>query len=240
MTVRARRGGWTVASRPSVRRLPAWSAGLAGLAGLLGASCAHPARGPADTLAGFGAALEKSDYAAAYALMSADYRQRMPLADFRAQLEAAGAEVPAAARRLRQAAPRTPMRIEVEVDLGDKLALVLEDGQWRVAGQPFDPYAQKSPRAALRSFIRALEARRYDVVLRLVPNRYRAGVNADKMRDYWEGARRAENQKLLERLRQNVDAPIVETGDEARMPYGDDFEVKFAREDGLWKISDPD
>jgi hypothetical protein len=32
----------------------------------------------------------------------------------------------------------------------------------------------------------------------------------------------------------------VETGDEARMPYGERAEVVFVKEDGRWKIEDPD
>ena len=81
--------------------------------------------------------------------------------------------------------------------------------------------------------MRAVELRRYDVVLRLIPNRYRAAASPDKLRAYWEGARKPENQKLLKNLRGNI-------GDEARMPYGENAEVRFVREDGLWKVEDLD
>jgi hypothetical protein len=201
-----------------------------------GAGCAHSRSGPAAALADFGAAVDRKDYAAAYGLMSADYRKRTTFSDFRQELEAGGDEVQIVARRLRDDAARTPLQIDVEVDLGEKLTLVLEAGQWRVAAQPFDFFAQRTPRAALRTFVRAIEHARYDAALRLVPNRYRIGVTVEKLRDYWEGERRADNQKLLKRLRDNVNAPIVETGDEARMPYGETSEVRFIREDGLWKV----
>jgi hypothetical protein len=206
-------------------------------------ACAHRAEAPGDTLAAFGGAVERKDYATAYGLTSAEFRKRVPFAAFQAELEAGGADAQALGRRLREGASTAPLRAEVDVDLGEKLPLVYEGGGWRVDGQPFEIWSQKSPRAALRSFVRALERRRYDVALRLVPNRYRQGLSVEKLRDYWEGTdRKADNAQLLERLRAAVAAgvPIVEVGDEAHMPYGDKSEVRFVREDGAWKIEDPD
>jgi hypothetical protein len=202
------------------------------------AACAHPQRGPAEALSDFGAAVDHKDYAAAYALMTADYRKRVSFEDFRRDLDGGGAEVQAAARRLRNEAARTPLQIDVDLDLGQRLTLVLEAGQWRVAAHPFDLYDQTTPRAALRSFVRAAETGRYDALLRLTPNRYRVAVTVQKLRDYWEGEHKAENRKRLAELRASIGAPIVETGDEARMPYGDNSEARFVREDGLWKIEE--
>lgn len=206
------------------------------------AGCAHRAESPTDTLTAFGAAVEKKDYAAAYALTSAELRQRVPFETFKATLEAGGEEAQALGRRLRVGALKVPLHAEVDVDLGEKLPLVYEGGRWRVDGQPFETWSQKTPRAALLSFVRALSRHRYDVALRLVPNRYRPGLSAEKLRDYWEGDKKAENGQLLDRLRAAVAAgtPIVELGDEAHMPYGDRYEVRFVREDGAWKIEDPD
>jgi hypothetical protein len=205
-------------------------------------ACAHRAEAPAETLASFGAAVERKDYEGAYALTSSDFRKRVPFAAFRAELEAGGADAQALGRRLREGAGRAPLRVEVDVDLGEKLPLVYDGGRWRVDGQPFELWSQRTPRAALRSFVRALERRRYDVALRLVPNRYRPGLTIEKLREYWEGDRKAENGQLLARLRTAVSAgsPIVEVGDEAHMPYGERYEVRFVREDGTWKIEDPD
>jgi hypothetical protein len=206
------------------------------------AGCAHRADAPSETLAAFGAAVEKKDYAAAYALTSSELRQRVPFDAFRAALEAGGDDAQALGKRLREGALKAPLHAEVDVDLGEKLPLVFEGGRWRIDGQPFETWSQKTPRAALVSFVRALTRRRYDVALRLVPNRYRPGLSAEKLRDYWEGEQKTENAQLLDRLRAAVaaGAPIVELGDEAHMPYGDRYEVRFVREDGTWKIEDPD
>ena len=203
-----------------------------------GAACAHAQRGPAEVLSDFGAAVDRKDYAAAYGLMAADYRRRTPFDDFRRQLDGGGPEVQTIAHRLKDEGARTPLQIDVEVDLGQKVALILEGGQWRVAAHPFDLYAQQTPRAALRSFVRAVELGRYDALLRLIPNRYRVAVTVEKLRDYWEGEHKSENRKLLKELRANIGAPIVETGDEARMPFGENSEARFLREDGRWKVED--
>jgi hypothetical protein len=212
-------------------------AGLLLLAGAA-AACAHPQRGPADAISDFGAAVDRKDYTGAYAMMTADYRKRVTFEDFRRDLDGGGADVQAVARRLEDPSARTPLQIDVDVDLGQRLTLVLEGGQWRVAAHPFDLYEQTTPRAALRAFVRAVELGRYDALLRLTPNRYRVAVTVQKLRDYWEGELKAENRKRLAELRANIGAPIVETGDEARMPYGDNSEARFIREDGIWKVED--
>jgi hypothetical protein len=212
----------------------------AALAALVTVSCAAKAPGPSETLAAFGGAVERKDYATAYSLTSAEYRARVPLAAFRSQLEAGGTDAQTGGRNLREAAGRGKLRVEVDLDLGERLPLVEEGGVWRVDGNPLDPWSQATPRAALRSFVRALEQRRYDVVLRLCPGRARAGLTAETLRAAWEGPDRENNARLLAQLRAAIRAPIAESGAEARMPYGDRAEVRFVREDGQWKIEDPD
>jgi hypothetical protein len=215
-----------------------FSAALAVVAALAG--CATRVAGPGDTLAAFGAALERQDFDAAYALTSAAYRARVPLAAFRASLEEGGADTQTLGRELRTDAARKPARVELEVDGGSTVTLVEEGGAWRVDGPSVEPWSQRTPRAALRSFVRALELRRYDIVLRLAPTARRPTLTADGLRAYWEGERKGDNDRLLARLRAALGAPIVEAGDEARMPYGERAEVHFTREDGLWKIEDLD
>jgi hypothetical protein len=210
------------------------------LLGVLAPACARRAPGPADTLAAYGAAVERRDDAAAYALTSDGFRARVPLAAFRAELDAGGDETRALGKQLRTDAARHPPRVELELDLGETVSLVEEGGRFRVDGAPLDPWSQKTPRAALRTFIRALERGRYDIVLRLCPARRRAGLTAGALREAWEGARKEQNAQLLARLRAAIRTPIVELGDEARLPYGEHDELRFVREDALWKIEDPD
>jgi hypothetical protein len=204
-----------------------------------GLACAHQPEGPAATVQQFGAALGRGDLRAAYALTSADFQQRTPYEAFAAGLGANPNDTAGLGRRIGEQAARIPPRVEVQLAQGDVLALVLEAGRWRVDGPMPEPWGQRTPRAALRTFVRALGERRYDVVLRLVPRHHRVDLTADKLRHYWE-SHQEETRGLLSRLQAAVNAPIVESGDEAHMPYGPEQEVVFVREDGVWRIEDPD
>jgi hypothetical protein len=203
-------------------------------------ACAHAPQSPGAAAAAFGAAIARGDTRAAYALTSAEFRKRTPFEAFAASLGADPAAAKAFGGRLDGEAARLPARVELRLSTGEPITLVAEDGAWRVDGPAFDPWGQATPRAALRTFIRALDERRYDVLLRLAPNRYRGDLSADKLRQYWEEERKDDHLALLARLRAAADAPIVESGDEAHMPYGPEQEVRFVREDGRWKVASPD
>ena len=191
-------------------------------------------------MASFGAALARGDLRAAYQLTSVAFQRRMPYEAFAAGLAAAGAEPAALGQRLVAEAGAVAPRVEVTLELGEQVPLVLEGGRWRIDGPVYEAWGQATPRAAVRTFIRALDARRYDVVLRLVPDRYRAGLSADRLRTFWEGDHKEQHQALLARLRAAAQAPLTETGDEARLLVAPDRVVRLVREAGLWKIEDPD
>ena len=202
-------------------------------------ACGHKPEGPAATLQELGAALARGDFRAAYALTSADFQKRTPYDAFVASLSANGADTRALGKRIGEQAARVPPRVDIQLAQGEPLSLVLEEGRWRVDGPLPDPWSQRTARSALRTFVRALGERRYDIVLRLVPRRHRIDLTTDKLRQYWE-AHQEETRTLLSRLQASLGAPIVETGDEAHMPYGPEQEVVFVREDGVWRIEDPD
>jgi hypothetical protein len=213
---------------------------LAFAVAVAGLACARSSATPGATLSALGAALERKDYDAAYALTSADFRARVPREAFRAELDEAGPDTQALGRRLR-ATVSGRLAATVELAPGEPVILVEDGGRWLIDDPSvFEPWSQRTPRAALRSFVHALERRRYDVVLRLCPTSRRASLSIDVLRAYWEGEHQADNAQLLARLRAALGAPIVETGDEARLPYGQGSEVRLVREDGLWKIEDPD
>jgi hypothetical protein len=203
-------------------------------------ACAHGAEAPAAAASAFGAALTRGDTKGAYALTSADFRKRTPYEAFAAGLAVDPAAAKAFGGRLATEAPHLPARVELTLPTGEPVALVVEDGHWRIDGPAFDPWGQGTPRAALRTFIRALDERRYDILLRLAPNRYRGELSVDRLRQYWEEQRKDDHLALLARLRAAAAAPIVQSGDEAHMPYGPEQEVRFVREDARWKVESPD
>jgi hypothetical protein len=210
------------------------------LIGGLALGCAQRAAAPAGAIEAYAAAVERKDYPAAYGLMSASFRQRVTLAEFRRQVEPDAVELGADARSLRESADRWTRRATVALPGDERVSLVREGGGWRLEGPPLEAYGQGTPRAALRSFVRAVENRRYDVLARLAPARFRAAVTAEKLRAFWEGAASAPNRGFLRELRLNLGARIAEEGDEAFMTYGSGRQVRFVREDGSWRIESPE
>ena len=212
-----------------------------GLVVVLGlAACAHRPEEPAATMASFGAALARGDLRSAYELTSVAFQRRMPYEAFAAALTAARAEPAALGRRLVTEAGAVAPRVVVTLALGEEVPLVLEGDRWRIDGPVYEAWGQATPRAAVQTFIRALDAHRYDIVLRLVPDRYRAGLSADRLRVFWEGDHKEEHQALLARIRAAAHGPLAETGDEARLLVAPDRVVRLVREAGQWKIEDPD
>jgi hypothetical protein len=59
---------------------------------------------------------------------------------------------------------------------GEELLLVFEGGRWRLDAAAVDLYGQATPRQALVGFLRAFERRRYDVIMRYVPDAEKEGL----------------------------------------------------------------
>ena len=219
------------------------SPGLLGaaLAAILALGCgAGRSNAPEATLDRFAHALRFEDYEDAYALLAAPYRAQVPYDEFVRRVRESPDEVTTLLALLASLDAPADVTAELRYGEGEALRMVLENGEWRIEGNVVDFYDQSTPRAALRSFVRAMERRRYDVVLRFVPRADLEGRSEERMRAAWESESRAEIERLLESLRASLDNPIEEVGDRATMAYGQRYTVQFLREDGVWKIEDPD
>jgi hypothetical protein len=195
---------------------------------------------PQATVRSFATALNEARFADAYALMSAEYRDRVSYEQFEKQLNEDRRET----MDIGHALSRTQTQVQQEAVLryGDQneLRLRQESGRWLLADNPIALYDQSTPRAALAAFVNAMERRRYDIVMRLVPKADKEGVTAERMEESWRGEGREEVERMLENLRSHLQDPIEVIGSHATMPYGDRLRVEFVLEDGAWKIADPE
>ncbi|HEX3478286.1 MAG TPA: hypothetical protein VHT91_24865 [Kofleriaceae bacterium] len=224
-----------------MRGRPAGSVVLGLVLGILGltAACAR-GTGPDQTLDRYSIALKNHDFAAAYDLMSSGFRVKISREDYVRTMRDNAREVNETADRLRGKKGSMEVSAEFEYGLGDTMRLVQEDGQWRIATYPLGFYDQSTPKAALRSFIRAYRLERWEVMLRFVPNSYREKMNAEKMKAQFTGPSHEQMESLINTLEANVDEPITERGNDARMSYGEHSTVQFLKEDGAWKLKDLD
>lgn len=179
----------------------------------------------------------------AYRLLSAETRRTLSYEQFEHLAHEHQDEIRETVRWLEQVDPTAPVTARIELPSGETITLIQENGQWRLDPTVLDFYGQHTPRQALRSFVRALERRRYDVLLRFVPRRLAQGLTAETLRQAWERGSEAEDvQRMLTALRQSLDNPIEVVGTRATMQYGPGgrYIAQLVREDGVWKIEDPD
>lgn len=207
---------------------------------LAAAAACSRGKGPGQTLDRYGRALKNHDFGAAYDLMSSSFRGKVSREDYVRMMRDNPREVDETAERLRGKRGSMEVSAEFEYGLGDAMRLVQENGRWKIATNPMGFYDQSSPKAALRSFIRAYRLERWDVMLRFVPNAYREKMDAEKMKAQFTGPSREQIETLMNMLENNVDEPIIERNNDARMSYGERFTVQFVKEDSAWKLKDLD
>lgn len=198
------------------------------------------AEDPGSVLRAYGRALQDGQADEAYRLLSDESRRGTSLEAFRRMVKDNPEEVREMGRALQR--PTTPPVVTalLTAPSGQELRLVLEGGRWRVDATAVDLYAQDTPRHAVAAFVRALERKRYDVLLRFVPDGHKEGLDAAKLKTAWEGDDKEEMAQVLSALKQALpSASIEETGERATLPYGAGT-LQLVREHGVWKIEDFD
>ncbi len=192
-------------------------------------------RSPDETLRRYLDAVRGGRVDEAYTLMSESYRRDHDRAAFERALREHRPDVERAVALLSRGAA-VELRAEARAGDGETLPLVVEGGQWRVAADPLDFYPQGTPAEALRSFIRAVERRRWDVVLRFVPAQDRRAVTIEQLRSRWEGDKRAEIAEEIAEVRAHLGEPLEVSSDAARLPLGERREARLVREEGAWRV----
>ncbi|HEY6039192.1 MAG TPA: hypothetical protein VIV58_33145, partial [Kofleriaceae bacterium] len=143
--------------------------------------------GPSQTLDRYGRALKNHDFGESYDQMSSSFRSKVSRDDYVRMMRDNPREVDETADRLRGKHGNLEVSADFEYGLGDQMRLVQEDGHWKVATNPLAFYDQSTPKAALRSFLRAYRLERWDVMLRFVPNAYREKMDPAKMKMQFTG-----------------------------------------------------
>jgi len=133
-------------------------------------------QGPSDTLRSYAQALEQGRVDDAYHLLSDEAKRSLSLEAFRRAVKENPADAVEIARALSRPATDPVVTATVTVPNGEELLLVYEGGRWRIDASAVDLYGQATPRQAIMGFLRAFERKRYDVILRYVPDAEREGV----------------------------------------------------------------
>ncbi len=202
-------------------------------------------RSPRSALDQYAEALEQGRVKDAYALLSREAKRSIPYAAFVRMLRDNPSEIKALAEAL--ARPSSPPLVTAMVTApnGETLLLVYEDGAWKIDGSAVDLYSQSTPEAAVVAFIRAYENKRYDVLMRFVPEGAKRGdakgpaLDVARLQTAWEGEQKEEMDRLTQALRAALPTAKFELiGNRATMAYGAGGTVEFLRENGVWKIED--
>jgi hypothetical protein len=222
-------------------------------------------QGPSDALRSYARALEQGRVDDAYRLLSDEAKRSMSLEAFRRAVTENPREVTEIARAIGRPTADPIVSATVTMPNGEELLLVYEGGRWRIDAAAVDLYGQATPRQALVGFLRAFERKRYDMVLRYVPDAEKEGLHGlegrpaegappkaegaaadesakltpEKLKAAWEGPQKEQITRIVVAVKAALPtATIEETGDSAAMSYGAGGTVAFVREHGLWKIKD--
>jgi hypothetical protein len=133
-------------------------------------------QGPSDTLRAYAAALEQGRVDDAYHLLSDDAKRTLSLEAFRRAVKENPQDIAEIAHALARPASDPVVTATATMPSGDELVLLFEGGRWRIDASAVDLYGQTTPRQAILGFLRAFERKRYDVILRYVPDAEREGL----------------------------------------------------------------
>lgn len=212
---------------------------LVSLASIPGCGSSREPATPHDALQAYARALEKGKTRDAYALLSDGAQKSMPFETFERMVKENPEDVKAIARALLRPSGAAQVSATVTAPDGQTLLLRFENGKWRVDRSAIDLYAQDTPEAALATFVRAFENKRYDVLLRFVPDSKREGLDRDKLRIAFEGEQREEVQRISQAIKAALPTATIERlDDRATMSYGAGGTVELLREHGIWKIEE--
>lgn len=206
--------------------------------------CGGSLQNPHSTLRAYASAVEGGDAEEAYALLSTEAKRSLSLDAFRRMVRDNPAEAKDLARALARPSSDPIVTATATTPRGDEVVMVFEDGRWKLDASSVDLYGQATPRQAVRGFVRAFDRKRYDILLRFVPDAKKVGdaslppLDEKRLRESWEGPQKDDLQRITQGLKAALAAaaPVEETSEHASMPYGAQGTLQLVREHGVWKI----
>ncbi len=168
--------------------------------------------GPTAAVAEYRQALEKRDYNRAYRMMSDRFRARHTQDSFVRTLKASPKEVAYTIEQMKKIGNTKEVGATLEYGLGESLNLVWRNGRWQITSDPTAYYSQKSPRQTLRSFVRAYQLKRWDVMLRFAPSNYRKRMDVKEVKKQFEGTGHEDIVGLMAILAASINMPIEDKG----------------------------
>lgn len=204
-----------------------------------GCASSQASANPGDTLRTYSRALEEGRTRDAYGLLSADAKKTMPFEAFERAVKENSREVRELAGALQRPSGPPLVTATVAAPGAPPLLLVYEDGEWRVDGSSIDFYGQGTPDRAVLAFVRAYENRRFDVLLRFVPDDQKQDLTAQALEKAWTTEQKDDIERLVQALRAALPTARFELlGDRATMAFGTGGTLELVREHGLWKVED--
>ncbi|HYQ27115.1 MAG TPA: hypothetical protein VER04_07845, partial [Polyangiaceae bacterium] len=83
------------------------------------------------------------------------------------------------------------------------------------------------------------ENKRYDLLLRFVPDSQREGLTEATLRAAWEGEQKQDMARLIEALKAALPAARFEiVGERATLAYGAGGTIELVREHAAWKVEE--
>jgi|GEM_PF-6444455 hypothetical protein len=198
---------------------------------ILCACAPKPITSPVHTMRVYLTSIDRNRPDIAYGLMGADAKKRITLEEFSHRWQTLRPELQIQARKLRRALKNASptRRAKLVPPNGSGIQLTREGGRWKLdRGIPLG-HGTRTPRSALKSFVRAVEERNYRAVMRLLAPSVAQSIETDI-----DGRLRQLKQSLK-------NMKIRSTNNRASLRYGRGKHVKLVRDSaGDWRIEDFD
>jgi hypothetical protein len=178
-----------------------------------------------ETGARFTAALEHDQPQAAYALLDPELRGAIDRERFLRLWRENRAELAELGDRFGRTKAAAVARASAALEDGEQIALVLEDGRWRIAGGVLDAQALSTPLDTVAELRRALRRQSLPSLLRVLSRERRAA---------WAAA----FEKSIEATSDPLDLRVEVNGDDAIVHLTGGGEIHLKREAGRWQVWD--